>query len=121
MFKRNPGRFTHKIVLMKPKAVERDELGGLISNGFDDVCTAWAMCEQRSQSRSQVMGDYVTVDTRYFVLRDLTSVCPGMNTQWRLRYNGYVYAINQIELIDESRPFFLQITATAINPGGGII
>lgn len=121
MFKRNPGRFNCKLVLLKPKAMERDELGGLNSNGFDEVGSVWAMCESKSQSRQTVMGDFVTVDTRFFVLRDVSGLYPDMSTDWQLSYRGFRWAINQIELIDESRPYFMQITATAINAGGKII
>lgn len=119
--RRNPGRLNKKIILMQPKARERDELGGLVSNGYEEVGTVWAMCESRSQSRQTVMGDFVTVDTRYFVVRDLTSLYPGLSNNWRLRYNGFVWEINQVELINETRPFYLQITATAINAGGRVL
>lgn len=37
MFKRNPGRFTHKVTLLKPMAPERDELGGVKSGSFAEV------------------------------------------------------------------------------------
>lgn len=37
MFKRNPGRFTHKVTLLKPMALERDELGGVKSGSFAEV------------------------------------------------------------------------------------
>lgn len=66
MFKRNPGRFRYEIQLLKPSAPARDELGGIKPVSYEPVMTAWAMCEQRNQSRQQVVGDYVTVATRYF-------------------------------------------------------
>ena len=121
MFKRNLGRFRHKITLLKPNSQVRDELGGLLPTVYNDEISLLAMCEQRSQSRQQQVGTYVTADTRYFVVRDLSSVCPNLNTSWRLRYNGFVYNINEITLIEESSPFFMQITATAINLNGGVI
>ena len=82
-----------------------------------------AMCEQRNQSRQQIIGDYVTVDTRYFVVRDIRGMnaVKGLDTSWRLSYRDFIYLINDILLLDESRPYFLQITATAINSGGGLI
>ena len=120
-FKRNPGRFTYKINLLKPSANTRDELGGLASTEYELVYSLYAMCEQKNQTRQQIIGDYVTVDTRYFVVRDIRAICPDINTQWRVTYNGMTYIINDITLIDESRPYFTQITATAINAGGGIV
>lgn len=123
MFKRNPGRFCHRITLLKPSAPVRDELGGLSETTYVPAVTLSAMCEQRNQSRQQIVGDYVTVDTRYFVIRDVRgmSAVKGLDASWRLSYRDFIYLINDILLLDESRPYFLQITATAINSGGGLI
>lgn len=123
MFKRNPGRFCHRITLLKPSAPVRDELGGLSEITYVPAVTLSAMCEQRNQSRQQIVGDYVTVDTRYFVIRDIRGMnaVKGLDTSWRLSYRDFIYLINDILLLDESRPYFLQITATAINGGGGLI
>ena len=123
MFKRNPGRFCHRITLLKPSAPVRDELGGLSETTYVPAVTLSAMCEQRNQSRQQIVGDYVTVDTRYFVIREVRGMgaVKGLDTSWRLSYRDFIYLINDILLLDESRPYFLQITATAINSGGGLI
>ena len=123
MFKRNPGRFCHRITLLKPSAPVRDELGGLSETTYVPAVTLSAMCEQRNQSRQQIVGDYVTVDTRCFVVRDIRGMnaVKGLDTSWRLSYRDFIYLINDILLLDESRPYFLQITATAINGGGGLI
>lgn len=121
MFKRNSGRFTHKITLRKPSEKVKDELGGIQQTTYQDVLDVYAMCETNTQSRQSVIGAFVTTDTRYFVMRDITNLCPTINTEWQLVYNGYTYIINQIELIKESRPYYLQITATAINTKGGVI
>lgn len=123
MFKRNPGRFCHRITLLKPSVPVRDELGGLSETTYVPAVTLSAMCEQRNQSRQQIVGDYVTVDTRYFVIRDIRGMnaVKGLGTSWRLSYRDFIYLINDILLLDESRPYFLQITATAINGGGGLI
>ena len=123
MFKRNPGRFCHRITLLKPSVLVRDELGGLSETTYVPAVTLSAMCEQRNQSRQQIVGDYVTVDTRYFVIRDIRGMnaVKGLDTSWRLSYRDFIYLINDILLLDESRPYFLQITATAINGGGGLI
>ncbi len=123
MFKRNPGRFCHRITLLKPSVPVRDELGGLSETTYVPAVTLSAMCEQRNQSRQQIVGDYVTVDTRYFVIRDIRGVnaVKELDTSWRLSYRDFIYLINDILLLDESRPYFLQITATAINSGGGLI
>lgn len=123
MFKRNPGRFCHRITLLKPSVPVRDELGGLSETTYVPAVTLSAMCEQRNQSRQQIVGDYVTVDTRYFVIRDIRGMnaVKELDTSWRLSYRDFIYLINDILLLDESRPYFLQITATAINSGGGLI
>ena len=123
MFKRNPGRFCHRITLLKPSAPVRDELGGLSETTYVPAVTLSAMCEQRNQSRQQIIGDYATVDTRYFVVRDTRGMnaAKGLDTSWRLSYRDFTYLINDILLLDESRPYFLQITATAINSEGGPI
>ena len=123
MFKRKAGRFCHRIKLLKPSVPVSDELGGLSEATYVPAVTLSAMCEQRNQSRQQIVGDYVTVDTRYFVIRDIRGMnaVKGLDTSWRLSYRDFIYLINDILLLDESRPYFLQITATAINGGGGLI
>lgn len=119
MFRRNPGRFTNRITLLKPSAVERDELGGIAATTYSEDLSLSAMISEKNQTRQQVIGDYITVDSEFFVVRDIRSLVPGLDTSWRLRYNGYTYLINKIDLIDESRPYYMQLTATAINAGGG--
>lgn len=121
MFRRNPGRFTKRITLLSPSAPERDDLGGLKPTTYTAALTLFAMCDQKSQTRQQIIGDYVTSDTRYFVVRDIRSLCPGIDTSWRLAYNGYTFLINEVTLIDDSAPYYIQLTATAINGSGGII
>lgn len=121
MFKRNPGRFNHVITLLKPGQYLTDELGGVTQADYEPVLELKAMCEQRSQTRQQIIADYVTIDTRYFVVRDVRAMVPDLGKDWRLQYNGFTYHINEITLIDESRPYFMQITATAANAGGGAI
>lgn len=119
MFKRNPGRFRHVVALLKPSEPVRDELGGIKPTHYDQALTVHAMREMKSQSRQQVVGDYVTVDTRYFVVRDLReTAAKDIDTSWRLQCDGRTYLINDVELIDESVPYFVQITATAMSGGG---
>ncbi len=122
MFKRNPGRFTHKIKLLKPSTPVRDAMGGISPPTYTEELELFAMCEQRTQTRQQFVGDYVTTDTRYFVIRDVRSRLSGViTTEWRLVYHGFTYLINEITLIDESTPHFIQLTATAVNGSGAII
>lgn len=122
MFKRNPGRFTKRITLLKPSAPVRDAMGGIAATTYTAALTLFAMCEQKSQTRQQFVGDYVTSDTRFFVIRDVRSLLDSdLTTEWRLAYNGFTYLINEITLIDESVPYYIQLTATAINGSGGII
>ena len=122
MYRRNPGRFNRMITLLQPSAPERDDLGGLKPTTYTAALTLFAMCEQKSQTRQQIIGDYVTSDTRWFVIRDIRSLLSTpLNTQWRLAYNGTTFLINEVTLIDESAPYYIQLTATAINGSGGII
>ena len=97
-------------------------MGGLEATTYTEELELFAMCEQKSQTRQQFIGDYVTADTRYFVIRDIRSVLSAaLTNEWRLVYNGYTYIINDIALIDESVPHYIQITATAVNGSGAII
>lgn len=121
MFKRNPGRFNHVITLLKPGQYVTDDLGGMTQRPYTKELELMAMCEQRNQTRQQTIGDYVTADTRYFVVRDIRELVPDLDNDWHLEYNGVIYLINEITLIDESRPYFVQLTATASNRAGGII
>lgn len=120
-FQRNAGRFVHKIELYKPDIITRDELGGMNTSAPILMGTLLAMCEQKNQTRQQAIGDYVSVATRYFVVRDIRTLYPDIDTTWTIKYKGLTYAINDLSLIDETPPFYVQITATAVNAGGGIV
>ena len=102
MFKRNPGRFCHRITLLKPSVPVRDELGGLSETTYVPAVTLSAMCEQRNQSRQQIVGDYITVDTRYFVIRDVRGMnaVKELDTSWRLSYRDFIYLINASIFLD---------------------
>ena len=65
MFRRNPGRFTETIKLMRPSAPKRDALGGVSAITYTDFLKLRALVTVKSQSKQQIIGDYVTVDTRY--------------------------------------------------------
>lgn len=120
MFKRNPGRFDKKITLLKPSTPARDDLGGVSEITYTSAAELWALVTVKSQSRMQTLGDYVTTDTRYFIVRDVSGEYP-LSRNWRIKYNGYTWLINNVELIDESVPKFLQITATAVNQEGEVL
>lgn len=118
MFRRNPGRFTETIALMRPSAPKRDALGGVSAITYTEFLKMRALVTVKSQSKQQIIGDYVTVDTRYFLVRDTRKTCPDLDSTWRLEWGGKAYKINDVLLIDESRPAYVQITATAITGGG---
>lgn len=118
MFRRNPGRFTETVKLMKPSAPKRDALGGVSATTYTEFLKMRALVTVKSQSKQQIIGDYVTVDTRYFLVRDTRKTCPDLDSTWRLEWGGKAYKINDVLLIDESRPAYVQITATAITGGG---
>ena len=119
--KHNPAELNRIITLQKPGQSVRDEMGGLQPPEYETAGSFPAKVTQRNQSRQQFVADYVTADTRYFVVRDIRSVCPGINAKWRLLYKNYTWIINKVELLDEEKPPYIQITATAINSNGGII
>ena len=119
--KHNPAELNRIITLQRPGPPIRDELGGLQAPVYETLRSFPAKVTQRNQSRQQFVADYVTADTRYFVIRDIRSIYPGINAKWRLLYRGYTWIINKVELLDEEKPPYIQITATAINSSGGII
>ena len=119
--KHNPAELNRIITLQKPGQPVRDEMGGLQTPTYVVVGSFPAKVTARNQSRQQFIADYVTADTRYFVIRDIRSLHPGINAKWQLLYKGYTWIINKVELLDEEKPPYIQITATAINGSGGII
>ena len=119
--KHNPAEMNRKITLQRPGPPVRDELGGLEAPVYETLHSFPAKVTQRNQSRQQFVAAYVTEDTRYFVIRDIRSIYPDINAKWRLLYKGYTWTINKIELLDEEKPPYIQITATAVNSSGGII
>ena len=78
MFRRNPGRFTEAIKLMEPSAPKRDALGGVSATTYTEFLKLRALVTVKSQSKQQIIGDYVTVDTRYFLVRDTRKACPDL-------------------------------------------
>lgn len=119
--KHNPRELNRRIVLLRPSAPVRDDAGGIAPTTYTAELSLFAKISTRNQSRQQVVGDFVTVDTRYFVLRDIRRICPELNARWRIGYRNYVFAINDIQLLDEENPPYVQLTATAVNGDGGII
>ena len=119
--KHNPRELNRRIVLLKPSAPVRDELGGIAETTYTAELSLFAKVTTHNQSRQQVIGDFVTVDTRYFVLRDVRRICPDLDTSWRIGYRNFTYLINDIQLLDEENPPYVQITATAMNGSGEIV
>ena len=119
--KHNPRELNRRIALLRPSTPERDEIGGVAPTTYTVEKSLIAKVSARNQSRQQVLGDFVTVDTRYFVMRDVRRICPDLNVNWRIQYRGFIFLINDIQLLDEENPPYLQITATAVNGSGGII
>lgn len=119
--KHNPRELNRRIVLLKPSAPVRDELGGIAETTYTAELSLFAKVSSYNQSRQQVVGDFVTVDTRYFVVRDVRRICPSLDTSWRIGYRNFKYLINDIQLLDEENPPYVQITATAINGSGGLL
>ena len=119
--KHNPRELNRRITLLRPSTPVRDELGGVAPTTYTTEKSLFAKVSTRSQSRQQVIGDFVTVDTRYFVVRDIRRICPDLTVNWRIQYRGFIYLINDIQLLDEENPPYVQITATAVNGSGGIV
>lgn len=119
--KHNPRELNRRIVLLKPSAPVRDELGGIAETTYTAELSLFAKVSSYNQSRQQIVGDFVTVDTKYFILRDIRRICPAIDTSWRVSYQGFVFLINDIQLLDEENPPYTQITATAINGAGGLL
>lgn len=116
MFERNLGKFTHKLELLKPSEIVRDELGGVADASYSVVAIVNAMQRDKSTTYRQVIGDYVTMDTAYFVIWDISSVYK-LDNRWRFRCNGYTYVINTVTRLEDEVPYMLEIEATKI---GGI-
>lgn len=106
----------HKITLLKPSAPERDGIGGYKPAIYTEVDSVYAMQRDKSSTYRQVVGDYVTVNTCYFVCRDFTGRL-DVSTNWRIRYKGYDYVINSIVLLNNHLPHYVELEATRI---GGI-
>lgn len=115
----NPGSFRAILTLLRPGKQERDEMGGLKEREYKESIVIRALKRDKTTTYKQVIGDYVTVDTVYFVANDIMSVYP-IDNEWRLKYDGAVYLINHITRLDDSAPCYMEIEATKIG-GGGVI
>ena len=115
----NPGSFRAILTLLRPGKQERDEMGGLKERKYKESIVIRALKRDKTTTYKQVIGDYVTVDTVYFVTNDITSIYP-LDNDWRLKHDGAVYIINHITRLDDEPPYYMEIEATKIN-GGGVI
>lgn len=112
----NPGLLKHRITLLKPSAPERDGMGGYKPTVYTETETVSAMQRDKTSTHRQVVGDYVTVNTCYFVCRDFTGRL-DVSTNWRIRYKGYDYTINSIVVLDDRLPHYVELEVTRI---GGV-
>lgn len=112
----NPGKLNKRITLQRCEPAERDEMGGLREREYETVGSFWAMQHDKTSTHKQVIGDYVTVNTCYFIIRDISDMYP-LTTDWRLLYDGYTYIINSISKLTDSVPHYLELEATRL---GGI-
>ena len=112
----NPGDFKSRITLLERSEPERDEMGGLKPSTYTPVFKVWAKQRDKTSTFRQVIGDYVTMDTCYFVIRDISSKYP-VNTDWRISFEGYTYVINSVVKLGERAPYYLELEATRL---GGI-
>ncbi len=117
----NPGELYERITLQEPGTAERDELGGVAETTYTSVGSFYAKVTAHNLSRSAFVGDFVTADTRFFILRDIRRSYPDINAQWRIIYKGFTWLINRVEVINDIPVTYLQITATAINSNGGAV
>jgi len=109
-------KMTCEVQLLSPSTQQRDVLGGETAKTYTLAGTVWAQKRDKTSTFRQVIGDYVTVNTCYFVAWDFLSTY-AINTEWRLEVNGQRYAINSIVLIDDRLPHRIEIEATRL---GGI-
>lgn len=109
----NPGELKRRIMLRRRLPLVRDEMGGLQEAEYEDAAVVWAGQRDKTSTYRQVIGDYVTVNTCYFIIRELPESCP-ITTDWRVRYEGYDYVINSVVRLNERPPFFLELEATRI-------
>ncbi|MCQ2363179.1 MAG: head-tail adaptor protein [Acidaminococcaceae bacterium] len=105
-----------KVALYKPDALARDELGGVCPRSYSQQGSIWAQRRDKTSTFRQVIGDYVTVNTCYFVAWDFRSTYP-IAQDWQLEVNGQRYIINSITIIDDVLPHRIEIEATAL---GGV-
>lgn len=119
--KHNPRELNRRIVLLRPSVPVRDELGGIQATTYAAAMSLFAKVTARSQSRQQIVGDFVTVDTRFFLVRDIRRICPDIDATWRIRFRDYIWIINDIQMLDDESPPYTQITATAVNSSGGVV
>lgn len=116
MIKYNVGQFKHTLHLLKPDEATRDELGGYNERTYTEVGTVRALQRDKSSTFRQVIGDYVTVNTCYFIVRDCRCAFP-IGVEWRIKVEGQTYVINSVTLLDDTPPYFLELECTRI---GGI-
>ena len=119
--KHNPRELNRRIVLQRPSTPVRDALGGIQTTTYTAELSLFAKVTTKNQSRQEIVGDFVTVDTRYFIVRDIRRICPDIDLSWRISYRDFTFLINDIQLLDEESPPYTQITATAVNGAGRIM
>lgn len=111
--KYNMGLFKWRLELLQPGIFQRDEMGGIKDYDYKKVGTVNAFKRDKSVTYKTVIGDYVTLDTVYFVVRDIRNAF-DINNDWRLKVDGHIYVINTVTVLDDTVPKYLEIEATKI-------
>lgn len=106
-----------KVALYKPDALTRDEMGGVETRTYTKQGEIWAQKRDKTSTFRQVIGDYVTANTCYFVAWDFRSSYQ-VSQDWQLEADGQRYVINSITVIDDVLPYRIEIEATAL---GGVL
>lgn len=106
-----------KVALYEPDRLIRDEMGGVVPRNYTKAGEIWAQKRDKTSTYKQVIGDYVTANTCYFVAWDFRNTYP-VAQDWQLEVGEQRYVINSITVIDDVLPHRIEIEATAL---GGVM
>lgn len=112
-YRRRIGEFNKRLGLLKPSAPEADKMGGRKDRTYEFAGIVFAQKRDKSTTVKQVIGAYVTEKTCYFVIRDCRSLYP-ITKDWHIDYEGHKYVINSVTVLDDNKPYFLELECTWI-------
>lgn len=106
----NPARLNKRITIQRQAPIMRDEMGGKQPAKWSNAITVWAAMRHNSALQREYMGDHVSSQAVYFIVREADIAVSS-----RIMCDGKYYDIVNIEEL-AGIPKYLEIETKIVKP-----